>query len=387
MRSLAIAFLLFSSACSIKSGEHKFGYLYDVQIFLDTLLIDAGNEIIYTNNSITGSDISTNKKYLYNFNDIDHTLEVINLDKLKLERKIHFEKEGPNGTGDIVNFISVIDEDHIVLKGMNKSDIFNLKGEKIKTIEYKNYSLGREKGEEVRLASPLINPDFDQLYLLILKQIEKGYALGILDFENHKTKLIPLDSFNGFKDYTMSVTISGGTIKTPNGVYLRMFDNKLVLSSQVDNEFLIYSLIENKLITKSNKSQLYAEKKVKNYRFDHDSFQSKDEEYKNFHQEINFLPPFWDEKNHVYFRLSYEEIHSDLEDDEFIKTKTYLTALDENYNLIGEMVIPQLNKLPLNGSYRQFPKHFTKNGKIWIYENINDEMGFVVLTIAKENLY
>jgi hypothetical protein len=46
------------------------------------------------------------------------------------------------------------------------------------------------------------------------------------------------------------------------------------------------------------------------------------------------------------------------------------------------MLIPQLNKLPLDGTFRQFPQHFAKDGKIWIYENINDDMAFVVLTLS-----
>lgn len=382
MRLFTILFLLLSVSCSEKPDKHQFGCFNDVQISIDTLLIVANNEIIYTNSNITGSDISVDKNYLYNFNDTDHALEQINLDELRLERKIPFEKEGPNGTGDFVSFISIQDEKHIVIKGMNKSEIFNLEGEKIRTINYKDYSLGLDKGGEVRIPSALVNPDFDQVYLLILKELEKSYELEILDLEKHEVKSIPLNLFNGFKDYTMSVTISGRTISTLHGVYLRMFENQLVLSSQVDNEVLIYDIVDNKLFSKSNRSQLNAERKVKNYQFEHESFESKKAEYNRFHQEINYLPPFWDEKNQIFYRFSYEEVPSESEVMGYLKTITYLTALDKDFKLIGEMLIPQLNKLPIDGTFRQFPQHFAKDGKIWIYENINDDMAFVVLTMS-----
>ncbi|GEO23809.1 hypothetical protein CQA01_43430 [Cyclobacterium qasimii] len=75
------------------------------------------------------------------------------------------------------------------------------------------------------------------------------------------------------------------------------------------------------------------------------------------------MPPFWDEKNKVFYRFSFEENEK--------KTKVYLTAYDGELNQIGESLVPQLIKKPA--------KHFAKDGQIWIYENINDEMGFVRL--------
>jgi hypothetical protein len=39
--------------------------------------------------------------------------------------------------------------------------------------------------------------------------------------------------------------------------------------------------------------------------------------------------------------------------------------------------------MPATSFSGQFPKHFVKDGNIWIYENINDELGFVVLTMVK----
>ena len=73
------------------------------------------------------------------------------------------------------------------------------------------------------------------------------------------------------------------------------------------------------------------------------------------------MAPFWDKDNKCFYRFSYKEYDG--------KTIVYLTTLDEGLNQIGETVIPQLIKKP--------SRHFAKVGKIWIYENINDELGFV----------
>ena len=72
--------------------------------------------------------------------------------------------------------------------------------------------------------------------------------------------------------------------------------------------------------------------------------------------------------------VSYQYIASESNQEE-AKAKVYLTVFDKDLNQIGETSIPQLIKKPA--------KHFAKDGKIWIYENINDEMRFVVLIKSK----
>lgn len=383
MKKLIFILVFLSFSCSKKTDTNKLGYFTGTHISIDTLVIDSNNEIIYTTKKITGSDISFERNYLFNFNAFDHTLEQINLDKLKLEKKLPFEKEGPNGTGYFVDYINITEDNYVLVKGINKTELFNLNGEKLRTIEYENYSLGWDKGGEVHIPSPLLDTYFDRLFVLINKELEKSYALGILDTESNEINSISLNSYQGFEYYTFSVTVSKATINTPQKIYLSLFDRKLMLSNQVDNGILLYDIEENRIYTKFNHSQLHNDKKEKDYQFEHESFESKDAEYSKFLQEINFLHPFWDEINQIFFRFSYEELESGNKDDDHVKIKTYLTALDKDFNLLGEMYLPELNKLPLEGTYTQFPKHFAKDGNIWIYENINDEMGFVVLTISK----
>lgn len=79
------------------------------------------------------------------------------------------------------------------------------------------------------------------------------------------------------------------------------------------------------------------------------------------------MPPFWDNESRYFYRFSYTENEG--------KATVYLTAYDEELNQIGETLVPELTKRPA--------KHFAKDGKIWIYENLNDEMGFVRLAMSE----
>lgn len=83
------------------------------------------------------------------------------------------------------------------------------------------------------------------------------------------------------------------------------------------------------------------------------------------------MPPIWDRKNQVFYRFSYQEFAFESKIKENVKSKVYLTVLDKDLNQLGETLVPQLIKKPA--------KHFAKDGKIWIYENVEDELGFVRL--------
>jgi hypothetical protein len=53
--------------------------------------------------------------------------------------------------------------------------------------------------------------------------------------------------------------------------------------------------------------------------------------------------------------------------------KVVLSVYDFDLNVLGESELPQWNKIP------KF--HFVKDGKIWVFENIDDEMSFVRLSV------
>lgn len=130
---------------------------------------------------------------------------------------------------------------------------------------------------------------------------------------------------------------------------------------------MYYDTEIDSLLMKSYTSQLTANQKNKDYIIEHETEEQFKLEYARYKEEINFMSPFWDQVNQCFYRFSYEETEG--------TTSVYLTVFDEELNQIGETILPQLNKKPA--------KHFAKDGKIWIYENISDEMGFVRLIFNK----
>jgi hypothetical protein len=68
------------------------------------------------------------------------------LDELRLEEKLPFEKEGPDGTGKHVNFINVLKGDSIFIKSFGQSALFQLDGGLVKRIDWvKRYDIDANK--------------------------------------------------------------------------------------------------------------------------------------------------------------------------------------------------------------------------------------------------
>lgn len=94
-------------------------------------------------------------------------------------------------------------------------------------------------------------------------------------------------------------------------------------------------------------------------------------------KEFNYGNLVWDEAQNRFYRFSIKQQFGEDKDEygQYIATGTdvYLNIFDENLNILAESLVPQLDAPP--------KKHFVKDGKIWIFENIDDEMAFVQLTI------
>lgn len=99
---------------------------------------------------------------------------------------------------------------------------------------------------------------------------------------------------------------------------------------------------------------------------------------RTINEEITYVTPFWDPHKELFYRFSYQgefdlDLDRQMQDLTPDKAKVYLTIYDKNLDQIDEALVPKLDKVPA--------KHFAKDGKIWMYINLEDELGFVRLTV------
>lgn len=83
------------------------------------------------------------------YNGFDHSIDEVNLDDLEFVNNFPFEAEGPDGTGEHVNYINLLNEDLNFIKSFGKSGIFAKNGSLVKRIDWVNAndSSGLKYGE------------------------------------------------------------------------------------------------------------------------------------------------------------------------------------------------------------------------------------------------
>lgn len=85
---------------------------------------------------------------------------------------------------------------------------------------------------------------------------------------------------------------------------------------------------------------------------------------------LNYMEPHWDESREMYLRFGRKTFLAEKREDP-PTFEVFLFAYDEDFNVLGETKIEGLTQVPANC--------FWKDGKLWSYVNIEDELGFAVI--------
>ena len=92
--------LCISISCTNNKVDDKYPPL---SYSLDTVRINSTGETLDLNWSLLKSNLDFNKKSIFSYNEFDHSIDEIDLEKLTFVKKYFFEKDGPNGTGQSLN--------------------------------------------------------------------------------------------------------------------------------------------------------------------------------------------------------------------------------------------------------------------------------------------
>jgi hypothetical protein len=360
---LAFATLTLSIACS-SSKESKMDYS-EITFFIDTVMVDSKDEILFLGYSLSQSDFSEDQNYLYNFNMNDHSVEVIDMNSLKFVERKNFEKEGPNGIGEYIGTLHLVGEDSFFFTSFQSKGIYDFNGKKIKALNHKSDDIAEA-----------FYRGTNQFYNTANGHLMGNYAdwdtgkkfFGIADTEQKSFKRKALERFDFLENYSTWLVSEGGGKLAQSGHWTipALMNNKVIISTNITADFYVYDMQLDSLSFVEFDHKLFP--KLKSGTFPKET--SSPEEYrairKNYLMGINFHQPIWDKENKVYYRFSY--VYSDSEAENPPAT-VYLTILDESFQIINETEVPALNKRP---NY-----HFPKGGKIWMFENIDDELGFI----------
>jgi len=363
--------LLFS--CNRSSIDPSFE---SIKYTIDTVLINSKNKTIDLSNKILISDLGIGASSLFIYNSFDHSIDEIILDSLVLGAKILLLKEGPNGTGDNVSNIKILKDGSWFIKSSTNSGIFDMFGKLKKKIDWENAtdSIGKKINIIPKTAVMIEN----KLFGISYNQENKEIFLDVFDTLENSISRFNLDINNSYSGYVLEINDKNSYSFLDPMVHISIADSIVLISHEFSSDLILYNTILGTIETIEYFPKLTPNRAKDVLGIQINSSEMLGKEYQDFLEQIRFSSPVWDNRKQVFYRLSAIRRFSDIKkQDEFISeilmTNVYLTVFDLQFNIISELEIAELSS--------ETGKYFVKNGKLWIYQNFNDELGFIVIDV------
>jgi hypothetical protein len=374
---LTLSILSLLAACGSKESEsiEPKNILENLSYSVDTVVVDPGEEIINLGHGARFSTVSLDaqKYYYYDYNKT--SINEIDLETLELTDIHQFSKEGPNSIGFNPPIIQPLSNERylFVSSSINVGTYFKT-GEKEKSLKF-NFKeiegLDIDEGGLITNQAKLSHDGKLMFALTSSYHTPTDVRLIIVEPEFKKGKTISLPNFIPTLKFKVHLQEEKRVMGVREGVKLNTLNNLIFITSSSTSDTYIYDYQTDSLRLIEFPHQLVSPKKsgeIKNEVGDENEFYA---EWAKFKYQLSFDEFLWDEQRQQYFRFGYQLIPK--EDPKLEKkSEVFLFAYDENLNLIGET---QLD----NVEYR-FESPFFKDGKLWSYVNIEDELGFAIFT-------
>tara|TARA_R110002020_G_C16277851_1_gene771593 strand:- start:90 stop:740 length:651 start_codon:yes stop_codon:yes gene_type:complete len=202
---------------------------------------------------------------------------------------------------------------------------------------------------------------------------EPAEGLALFDLENKTVRYKPLEVSKDLDKYQSVLYYNGEQPMSMilASIHLNLKNDSLVYSNTAQNKIFFYDLKTDSLTSKSFSSKYTSEEAAGNYKKRTDSEEEFREIMNEQQKEVSYGKLFFDKHNDVYWRFAKE---MDRMKGDTIVYKTILTAFDPQFNQLHEELLPSDFDLPY--------KYFAREGMIYTYLNIDDELAFVRLKPA-----
>ncbi|RAI95177.1 DUF4221 family protein [Algoriphagus yeomjeoni] len=347
--------------------------LEDLSYSVDTLVVDPGNEIIDLSGGLRLSSLSEDSKQLFLYGQKDHKIAVIDLDGLKLNEFLPFEVEGPNGIGQYVGTMQKLEGEKFLFSSFQTSGIYDRNGVKIKDLKLKPADFD---GIEIEDESPMINnltraADGNLLFSLPGNFMEGSRDLAVLDPANGSGKILDIPAMDKASEFRILLQSDKMMSIYIEEVRLQEIEEQLYISTSVTSDIYRYDYQRDTLQLFTFPHQLVPTAKtgtIKNKVSSEEEWRS---EMEKASSQIGFEKLLWDDSSQRFFRFGRKVLPKENEESPS-KADVYLFAYDADLQLIGEKFLEDVDQIP------SFP--FFKDGKLYSYVNVEDELGFAVFT-------
>ncbi|MFC0261889.1 DUF4221 family protein [Fontibacter flavus] len=371
-----LTILFISVSCQTKLNKQaNFNNLYSV----DTVIIDSKESLLDLESNIFKSDLNERKSSIFLFNKFKHLIDEVDLDNLEFVNNYPFDSDGPDGTGEYVNDIYEISDSLFFIKSFNRSALFHKNGTLIYKINWTNSidSNGLKFGKIPQKEIAVGLNDL-KVFGLSFENKNREVFLDILSVKDNSVERFDIDSEKSYHNFVLEIDDPQNYTFMDPIVYLTSENDQIIISHQYSSEIFIFNgegeYLKTLKCEPSMTPNRASDLKGKSFH----TIEQIEEEYQKLLEQVTFAPPVWDGVNKRYFRLSATRIFKEGEakgtlHSELQEIKVYLSVFDSDFNLTSEVLVPELTT--------EFVKYFSKDGKLWVFENLADELGFIVIDI------
>jgi hypothetical protein len=375
MKRLILTFLtpiVFSCGEKPTDDSELGNVLENLTFTVDTVVVDSGEEFIDLRTGLGFSDLSSDHSTLYLLDGVSQMIE-IDLDRLRLIKKNQFEKEGPNGIGAYPQGFQRLSDENFLISSFQGNAIFSPTAEKIRDVKFSAKNIdGLSQDQEQAAFFGLLATEERTHFLSLPGNLFDGMRnLLVADFSSVKGKLIDIPAMDIASEMRIVLKSTQSMMVAVERVELQDLHGRAVISSSATSDIYLYDYAADSLRLVSYSHTLVPSKKERKARTEVETVDEFQKEWAKHQEQIGFLKFFWDEQRQQYYRFGSISIPKPSPDAEQ-KSEVFLFAYDTDFRLIGETKFDELSTAPL------YP--FFKDGKLWSYVNVDDELGFAVFS-------
>ncbi|WP_339758245.1 DUF4221 family protein [Algoriphagus aquimarinus] len=371
---LTISILALLAACGGKESEstEAKNILENLSYSVDTVVVDPGEEIINLNYGLSGSTLSQDHQKLYKFDETTFQLQEIDLNKLELTASYSFEKEGPNGLGPYKGFMTGASDGYFIFTNSQKIGKFSKSGELSTDFDYSIKKLiPSESAERSMLSQFVFLAEQQKGFLLETAFDQPVFNLVAINFEGESNEVIDLPEIDRTHDYRIVSNEYGYKMSSVQEVNVQAINSNVYITTAVSSGVYRYDPEQDTLEYITFPLKLTPTEKTIKIKNEVSSAEERKGQNALLNSDVGFGKLLWDDQSKRFFRFSSLLIPS-ISEEPSKKNKIFLSVFDPQLNLIGEKHLEELNTIP------SYP--FFKNGKLWSYVNVEDELGFAVFT-------
>lgn len=376
-------FLLFFSCgkeTSDKSQNAKFqveryteNQLENLSISIDTLRVDVGDELVVAA-AYYGFGFSEDGQSIFFAEGQSTEVHEIDLKEMRLRRRIKFETDGPNQAPDFIESFQVLPGDEFLLSNYAVQAIFNGKAERVLNMKIRSDGFQGIEEDMGNLYSALrVSPDKKKAFSLPSPFGGFTSGLAVMDVASREGKLLKLPALELTKNFRVTFSQNNGVAISGDMIQMKKIKDRLVIYSGSTADLYVYDYGSDSLELLRFDHQLVANQKTGSFKTEVNSNEERVEVAGQMRKQITFYDLLWDESRQQYFRFGKKQ-KGLTENGEQRPAEVFLFSYDADFKLLGEAVVDLLPEVFFNS--------FFYEGKIYNYKPVEEDPGFVVMTLT-----